>query len=169
MKVFITGGTGLIGSHLVRRLHERQDSVVLLSRRREPARERLGDACQIVEGDPTVRGDWMDAVADCDAVINLAGESIFARRWNDEFKLLLRDSRVKTTEHIVEALGRKPQGHKVLVNASAIGYYGPQGDEEISEDHSPGDDTLARVCVEWEKAAQTAEALGVRVVRMRTG
>jgi uncharacterized protein (TIGR01777 family) len=173
MRVFITGGTGLIGTHLIKRLRERKDSIVLLTRRAQAARERFGSDCEIVEGDPMQRGNWLDAVADCDAVINLAGESIFSRRWNEEFKALLRDSRTKTTENVVHALIRKPQapagGHKVLVNASAIGYYGPLGDEEGTEDHGPGQDTLARVCVEWEKTALSAEPLGVHVAIVRIG
>ena len=172
MRVFVTGGTGLIGSRLVRRLRERSDHVVLLTRRPDAARQRFGD-CTIVEGDPMQAAAWMDSVAECDAVINLAGENIFARRWNDEFKALLRDSRVKSTENVVRALGKHPRtapgSAKVLVNASAIGYYGPTGDEELTEDSPPGNDTLARVCVDWENAARAAEAHGVRVAIVRVG
>jgi uncharacterized protein (TIGR01777 family) len=173
MRIFITGGTGLIGTRLIRRLSERQDSVVLLTRRPSQARERLGSACTLVEGDPMQAGTWQDAVRDCDAVVNLAGEGIFNRRWNDDFKTLLRESRVKTTEHVVEALARSPRtaggNPKTLVNASAIGYYGFHEDEELTEEDAPGTDTLARMTVDWEKAARAAEPLGVRVVRMRIG
>jgi uncharacterized protein (TIGR01777 family) len=173
MRVFITGGTGLIGTRLIQRLCQRPDQVVLLTRRPGQARERFGSDCTIVEGDPMQPGAWMDAAADCDAVINLAGEPIFARRWNDEFKALMRDSRVRSTEHVVKALARNPRtaagAPKVLVNASAIGYYGPRGDEEISEEGAPGDDTLARACVAWEAAARQAEASGVRVAIVRVG
>src|SRR5207249_1850948 len=95
------------------------------------------------------------------------------RRWSDAFKALLRDSRVKSTELVVQALARQPRtpagNPKILVNASAIGYYGFHGDEELTERDAPGDDTLARLTVDWEKAAQTAEPLGVRVVRVRIG
>ena len=172
MRVFVTGGTGLIGTRLVRRLRERQDAVVLLTRRPGAARERFGEACTIVEGDPVQPGSWMDAVADCDAVVNLAGESIFNRRWSESFKQLLRDSRVRSTENVVEALARRTQtagGPRILVNASAIGYYGPGGDEELTEDDPPGADTMASLCVAWEQAAQKAEALGLRVARVRIG
>ncbi|HEV3116655.1 MAG TPA: TIGR01777 family oxidoreductase [Gemmataceae bacterium] len=173
MKVFVTGGTGLIGSRLIKRLLERQDSVVLLTRSAETARARFGDTCQIVEGDPLKRGDWMDAVPDCDAVVNLAGESLFRKRWNPKFLVRITESRLKTTEHIVHALIRKPErpagGHKVFVNASAVGYYGALGDEEVVEDHVHGHDKLAELCVDWEKTALSAEPLGVRVVTTRTG
>jgi uncharacterized protein len=173
MRVFVAGGTGLIGSRLVPRLGERGHIGVLLTRRPAAAREQFGDSCRIVEGDPMQPGAWMDAAADCDAAINLTGESIFGRRWNQEFKRLLRDSRVQSTENIVQALARKPRTdagqNKVLVNASAIGYYGPLGDEEVAEDHPPGDDTLARLCVDWEKAARQGETHRLRVAIVRIG
>src|SRR5919109_1280146 len=135
--------------------------------------ERLDSACTIVEGAPPQTAAWMGAVDDCDAVITLAGENIFHRRWNEEFKALIRDSRVKGTDHVVQALAKNPRtasgDPKVLVNASAIGIYGPHGDEEISEESPPGNDVLARLCVDWEQAAQAAEPLGVRVAMIRTG
>jgi uncharacterized protein (TIGR01777 family) len=173
MKVFITGGTGLVGTHLVSRLRQRQDSVVLLTRRLSAARERFGSDCILVEGDPVQAGPWMDAVADSDAVVNLAGESIFGRRWNEEYKTLLHDSRLKTTDNIVKALAKQPTTAagtpKVLVNASAIGYYGPRGDEEIDENGSAGNDFLAKICIDWEKAASAAKDHGVRVAIVRIG
>src|SRR5262249_51206303 len=125
MRVFVTGGTGLIGTRLVRKLRERGDQVVLLTRRPDTAPQRFG-ACTIVEGAARRAAAWMGSLVDCDAVIPLAGENIFARRWNDEFKALLRDSRVRSTENVVQALGKQPRtpagNAKVLVNASAIGY-----------------------------------------------
>ncbi len=173
MRVFVTGGTGLIGSRLIRRLRERQDSVVLLSRRPAVARERLGANDKVVEGDPTQPGAWMDALGDCDGVIHLAGENIFGRRWSEDFKALLVESRLKSTELMVQALAKSPRtprgSSKVLVNASAIGYYGPRGDEELSEEGSAGNDLLAHTCVEWEKAAHKAEESGVRVAMVRVG
>jgi uncharacterized protein (TIGR01777 family) len=173
MRVFVTGGTGLIGTPLIRRLCRRQDSVLLLTRRPAAARERVADTCTVVEGDPMREGPWMESIRDCDAVINLAGEGIFGHRWNEEFKTLLRDSRVKSTSNVVRAMAKQPQApagkSKILVNGSAIGYYGFHGDEEITEESPPGDDTLARMCVAWEDAAREAERHGIRVARVRTG
>jgi uncharacterized protein (TIGR01777 family) len=173
MRVFITGGTGLVGSRLVKQLRQRKDSVAILTRRPEVARTQFGSEGDIVAGDPMQEGDWMKAVEDCDAVVNLAGESIFNRRWKAAFIQLMRDSRIKSTENVVKALGRNPRNAagnpKVLVNASAIGIYGPHGDEELDENSPSGDDILARVCVDWEKAARQAEPLGVRVVILRIG
>jgi uncharacterized protein (TIGR01777 family) len=173
MRVFITGGTGLVGRRLIKRLMERGDSAVALTRRYAQARQLFGPEVTLVEGDPMQAGDWMDAVADCDAVIHLAGENIFGRRWNAAFKSLLHDSRVRSTEQVVEALRRKParaDGQpKVLVNASAIGFYGPRDDEELTEESPPGSDFLANLCIEWEKAARAAESAGVRVAMIRIG
>jgi uncharacterized protein (TIGR01777 family) len=173
MRVFVTGGTGLIGSRLIHGLHRRGDTVVLLTRRPEEARAALGSACTIVAGDPTQPGPWAKAVDDCDAVVNLAGEDLFNQRWDAAFKQVLRDSRVRSTENVVQALARAPRNAagspKVLVSASAVGYYGPRSDEELTEDSSPGSDFLAGLCVEWERAARQAEPLGVRVAMMRIG
>jgi uncharacterized protein (TIGR01777 family) len=173
MRIFIAGGTGLVGTRLVTQLLARKDEVVVLTRRPEVAKEKWGDTCTIVSGDPMQAGPWMDTIAACDAVVNLVGENIFARRWRAWFIDLLRDSRVKSTENIVAALTKNPHTKsgqpKVLVNASAIGFYGPHGDEELDESNAHGDDLLARVCIDWEKAAQAVTAAGVRLVILRVG
>src|SRR5215471_18444292 len=89
MRVFVTGGTGLVGSRLIHALVERGEAVVALTRRPEAARAMFGQGITVVGGDPTAEGDWMGATADCDAIIHLAGENIFARRWSDTFRNLL--------------------------------------------------------------------------------
>ncbi len=173
MRVFVTGGTGLVGRRLVRALRGRGDHAVVLSRRAAQARETFGADAAVVEGDPMQAGAWMDAVSDCDAVVNLAGENIFGRRWNDAVKALLKDSRVQGTRHVAEALSRKPlraDGRpRVLVNASAIGYYGPHGDEELDENSPAGEDFLARLCAEWEREAVAVEKAGIRCALVRIG
>lgn len=173
MRVLVTGGTGLIGARLLRQLHERQHSVLILTRRPAEAQTRLGAFGTIVEGDPMQEGAWMDAIHDCDAVIHLAGENVFAKRWNESFKKLLYDSRIRSTENVVKALAKNPQtatgNPRVLVNASAVGYYGPTTDQELTEDAPPGNDFLAHICVDWEKAALAGERLGLRVAVVRVG
>ncbi|HEX3313788.1 MAG TPA: NAD-dependent epimerase/dehydratase family protein, partial [Gemmataceae bacterium] len=149
MRFFVTGGTGLVGSRLIRRLRQRGDEVVLLSRR--PATGPSDPGVLGVVGDPGTTGPWMDAVGDCDAVVNLVGENIFAKRWSDEFKETMRKSRVDSTRNVVQAMKRSTRPNRVLVSASAIGYYGPHGDEELTETSPPGSDYLARCCVEWEQ------------------
>jgi len=172
MNVFVAGGTGLIGLPLVKRLLERGDSVILLSRRPTLARQLFGDSCKVVEGDPMRQGRWQDELSSCGAAINLGGESVFGRRWSHEFKALLRESRVGSTNNIVAGLKQQPlidRTAKVLVNASAIGFYGPHGDEEIDETHQAGNDVLANLCVDWERAALAGQNSGIRVVLVRTG
>jgi uncharacterized protein (TIGR01777 family) len=173
MQVFVTGGTGLVGRRLVPRLLERGDQVMVLTRRPAAAEGLLGPKPTLVEGDPMQAGPWMDRVGDCDGVIHLAGENIFARRWSAAFKELLRDSRLRGTRNVVEALSRRPaqpDGRpRVLVSASAIGYYGTHGDEELDEDSPPGSDFLAQLCVDWEKAALAAQQAGIRCALVRVG
>ena len=126
-----------------------------------------------MEGDATKAEGWMEAVGNCDAVVNLAGENIFGGRWTTEFKARLLESRVHSTRNVMQALVHKPTSTdgrpKVLVNASAIGYYGPRGDEELGEDGSPGNDYLAKICIDWEKEAHAADGKGVRVALIRIG
>lgn len=172
MQVFITGGTGLVGARLVRRLKNRGDRVTVLSRDPD-AWERVGQDVDIVVGDPTRPGDWQDQLAACDAVVHLAGANLFARRWNSEFKKTIRDSRVLGTENVAKALAASPKlgdgTPKVLISGSAIGYYGPHGDEEITEESPAGSDFMAATCIEWEQATQAAKTAGARVVLLRTG
>jgi uncharacterized protein (TIGR01777 family) len=102
-------------------------------------------------------------------VINLAGSNVFGGRWSTKYKHQIRDSRVHSTEGVVRAIGRASTKPRVLVQGSATGYYGPHGDEELNETSPPGNDFLARVCVDWEAAASKAERLDVRVATIRTG
>lgn len=173
MRILIAGGTGLVGTRLVKRLQEAQHQPVVLTRRPDAARQKWGDAVAVVAGNPTEKAAWMDRVADCDAVVNLTGEHIFARRWNAEFKEILRTSRVNSTENVIEALAKNPRRAdgtaKVLVNASAIGYYGPRGDEELTEASPPGSDAQANLCLAWERAASAAADKGIRLVIVRIG
>ncbi|MSQ93891.1 MAG: TIGR01777 family protein [Gemmataceae bacterium] len=179
MRVFVTGGTGLVGTHLLKKLRERGDHAVVLSRRPEAVQQLASEHCTVVVGDPVQPGPWMDVIADCDAVVHMAGEGVFNRRWSQEFKDLIYSSRIKSTDNIVAALGKPsplPTGGegpgvrgKVFVSGSAIGYYGPHGDEELTEESLAGNDFLAKVCIDWEKAAQAASVHGVRVVLLRTG
>lgn len=168
MRIVVTGATGMIGSLLVERLANRFDtSLVLLSRR--PAQEIHLPNKQWLTWRPGASGEWEGAIDGADAVINLAGEPIAGKRWSVRQKQLLRSSRIEATQSIVEAIGKAKVKPKALISASAVGYYGPHGDERLNEDSKPGDDFLSRLCVDWENEAKKAESLGVRVSLLRTG
>ena len=170
MRVFITGGTGLIGRNLVRRLAERGDQPVILSRRADQVRrDPTMRTHEIVQGDPTTEGPWQRAVDGCDAVVNLAGHNIFAERWNPQVKRKIRDSRVHSTENLIAALRASRNAPRVLVQSSAIGYYGTPTETELTEASPSGSDFMAVVCREWEETALPAEELGVRLAVIRTG
>jgi uncharacterized protein (TIGR01777 family) len=167
MKLAISGATGFIGSGLVERLNGQNHALVLLSRK-PPARQS-GAATRWVTWDPGLAGSWQSELDGVDGVINLAGEPIAGRRWSDEHKRILYSSRVKTTRMIVDAIAKAKHRAKFLINASAVGYYGPHGDEILSEASPPGSDFLARLCAAWEAEANKARELGVRVALVRTG
>ncbi len=170
MQVFITGGTGLIGRRLVRRLLDRGDTPVILSRNSDETRRRPSfRGLKVVQGDPSKDGPWQAAVDGCDAVFNLAGQNVFSGRWNAEVKREIRDSRVYGAEHVVNAIEQARNRPKVLVQGSAIGYYGAHNDEELNESSPSGSDFLAVVCRELEDAARQVEPLGVRLATVRTG
>ena len=167
-RVTVTGATGLLGSRLVRALRDRGDEVTVLSRRPERAREALGPDVEAHAWDPVAGPPPTEALAGRHAVVHLAGENV-AQRWNDESKRRIRASREQGTRNLVQGLRAADPRPSVLVSASAVGYYGPHGEEELPEDAPPGDDFLARVCIAWEREAQAAQELGMRVVRVRTG
>lgn len=168
MKIVITGATGMIGSLLVERLGRRFDtSLVLLSR--NPPQEIPVANRQWLAWQPGSDGEWERAVDGADSVINLAGEPIAGKRWSPRQKLILRSSRIEATQSLVEAIGKSQVKPKTLISASAVGYYGPHGDERLNEDSKPGDDFLSRLCVDWEDEARKAESFGVRVSLLRTG
>lgn len=164
MKIFIAGGTGFVGKHLVETLDKAGHSISALVRSPASAK-KLPVKVETVAGDPMRPGAWQEAIPGHDAVINLTGNSIFSR-WNKSSKQRIRDSRILSTRNIVDGLPEDSTGI-TLINASAAGFYGFCEDEEKFEDSSPGNDFLASVCVEWEKEAHRAEDKGARVVVSR--
>ena len=165
MRVGVVGATGFVGRALVAALTARGDAVVVFSR--DPARARR--ALPGVADARSLGAITAEGVSDLDALVNLAGESVAGRRWDDAYKAAIRESRVRTTRAIVEAIGAASPRPRVLVNASAVGFYGPRGDEEVTEATPAGDDFLAGVCRDWEQEAQRVTAHGVREVRLRVG
>jgi len=167
MRVFITGGTGFVGRTLARNLVSRGHGVTVLTRRGEPGEGGV-EGVSYVKGDPNTAGGWQEAAGGHDAVVNLAGRSIFAR-WTSAVKKEIRESRLRITRNVVDAIARHRGKPTSLLNASAVGYYGFRGDEVLDEQSPPGSDFLASVAREWEEAALSARQAGARVVPCRFG
>jgi len=164
MRTLVTGATGLIG----RALLERLESAVVLTRR--PARaEHCDPKVEVHAWSPEAGSPPVGALGGVDVVFNLAGEPVAEGRWTAEKKRRIRDSRVLGTRNLVAGLAALEKRPRVLVSASAVGYYGDRGEEEIVESSPVGRGFLAEVCADWEREALAAEALGIRVVCVRMG
>lgn len=165
MYIAVTGASGFIGRRLVRQLVADGHTVHLLLRRLKPGQEP-GIPYSIWD---TARGEPpLEALSSVEAVIHLAGEPI-SQIWTAAAKRRIWESRVEGTERLVSALSRLSSHPHVLISASAVGYYGSRGDEALSEASTPGQGFLSELCEAWEERAVSAEALGIRVVRLRTG
>lgn len=160
MNVLLAGGSGFIGTHIAQRLSNEGHTVSFLSRKPGPG---------LIVWDAVHGGAWEHSLDGIDAVINLAGESVGAGRWTMRQKERIRNSRINATRAIVEAIRTSRKKPGVLVNASAVGYYGHVEDGDVTEELPAGDDFLAETCRLWESEALKAAQSGVRVVMMRTG
>jgi len=167
MRIFVTGGTGFVGSNLVRKLTESGHEVTLLTRSLAKS-PPLSQGASYLEGSPTEKGAWLEKVPYHDGIINLAGASIFGR-WTKAAKKAIRDSRLLTTRNLVQALSTRPSKPTFLFSTSAVGYYGFRDDEELDESSPPGEGFLVSLSQEWESAALEAEQYGARVVLLRFG
>lgn len=163
MIIVIAGGTGFLGRALRHHLAQAEHSVRVLTRR-PPTRP--GEVQWQPDG---TAGDWAPTLADADVIVNLAGEGIADRRWTAARKEALRTSRILPARSLAAALHAAPPRPRLVVSSSAIGYYGARGDEPVTEDSGPGDDFLARLCVEWEHEAAAARSATTRVAIVRTG
>jgi uncharacterized protein (TIGR01777 family) len=172
-RVILTGATGLIGTRLFAALRERGYEIVVFTRSPDDARRKLPGAAEYVQWAPADSGPWAAALSGAHAVVHLAGapisQGLVGVRWSEAYKREIRDSRVVGTRGIVKAIAAAPSPPAVLVNASAVGYYGYRDATPLDESAPPGDDFVAQVVVAWEREAVAAEPLGVRVVRLRTG
>jgi uncharacterized protein len=162
MKILISGSHGLVGTALIKALETEGHEIFRLVRH-YPSSEAE------IEWSPDRYSIQLARIEGFDAVVNLAGESIAEGRWTDEKKRRIRESRVKGTKLLGDALANLTNRPSTFICASAIGYYGNRGDETLTESSAPGDDFLAEVCVEWEKATALATEKGIRVVNARFG
>lgn len=171
MKIAITGATGFIGKELVRKLAVNHQIVVLtgnIEKARSVFQGNLGANLELVAYTPKQGGEWQGKLDGCDAVVNLAGAPI-AERWTADYKKEILESRQLGTRMIVEAIALASQKPKVLINASAIGYYGTSETETYTEVSPAGDDFLGNVCRSWEAEAKKVTDYGVRLVIFRLG
>ena len=168
MKIIVSGGSGLIGRALVASLAGDGHRAVVLSRRPERLRD-LPAGASAAAWDARSADRLAPLVSGADAVVHLAGESIADGRWSDERKRRIRDSRVDSSAAVAEAIAAAEARPAVLLQASAVGFYGDRGDEKLTEESASGDDFLAEICREWEDASAAVEAHGVRRAVLRTG
>ena len=168
MRIIITGATGFIGRALCRELHT-DCEVVALSRDAKRAAGVVGDCARVVEWDGRTTSGWAGGVAGAHAVVNLAGENVAAGRWSRVKKDGIRQSRLHSARAILDAIEVAGSRPSVLVQASAIGFYGSRADEALDEDSATGDGFLADVCRRVEAVAGRSETRGVRSVIIRTG
>ena len=159
-RILVAGGTGFVGTKLRAALIARGHWLAIATRTPEAPR---------VHNSGMEYVPWLPDLSRYDAVVNLAGENLFSARWNADVKARIRASRIDTTRKIVEALAAASKRPPVLINASAIGVYGDQGERPLPESGAHGSDFLAEVCTAWEREAERARELGVRVVTLRTG
>jgi hypothetical protein len=173
MKIAIAGATGFVGSRLIERLRQEGIQVVVLTRNTTYAQKVFPSTAfpnvEIVAYTPNKSGSWQSAISSCDGVVNLAGEPIGEGRWTPERKQEILNSRKFVTQNIVDAIINANPKPSVLVNASAIGYYGTSETATYDETSSAGNDFLAQVCQAWEAEANKVKNAGVRLVILRFG
>jgi len=163
MHILVTGGTGFIGQPLVELLLERGENITLLCRNFSKAKELFGDRVNLL-------GSVKDTALEVDAVINLAGEPIVDKRWSDQRKQVLKDSRIGVTDELIEWMDQSAKKPTTLISGSAIGYYGnyPE-DKQVTEISKPRECFASELCQQWEATALKAEQFGTRVCLVRTG
>ncbi len=166
MKIIIAGGTGFIGSALVSQLRNKGHEIILLSRGDRTGPDNL---LHYLKWDGRTLGPWADEMERADAVINLAGEPIVNKRWTPEQKRMIVNSRIDATRALVGAIEKAKRKPRVLINASAVGYYGNVPEGDVTEAHPMGEGFLAGTCCQWEKESVVAEKMDVRTVLLRFG
>ena len=172
MKIAITGATGFVGTRLVNSLRDEDHQFIIFTRNINRAQTIFPASTfpnlEIVPYIATESGEWQEKISGCDAVVNLAGEPI-AERWSPEHKKAILESRQLGTRKIIEAISKAKDKPSVLINPSAIGYYGTSETKTFDENSPPGDDFLAEVCQAWESEAQEVRKANVRLVILRVG
>ncbi len=168
MRVLVTGATGFVGRRLCEVLSESGCRVTALSRRPDVARKAVPSLSQVFVWRPVEEAPPLESLEQVDAVVHLAGESVVGR-WNARKRRAIRESRVRATRNLVDAIGQAEPRPRTLISASAIGYYGDQGETELTESMPAANDFLGEACRQWEREGARASEAGVRVVHLRIG
>ncbi|TVR35496.1 MAG: TIGR01777 family protein [Balneolaceae bacterium] len=163
-QVLITGGTGFIGQYLAEELMKQGHYITIITRSPDRYKAQSAKNQRFISWD-----DLSDHMGKMDIVINLVGENLFGQRWTDSVKKKIYDSRILSTRKLVDAMRASVNKPEVLISASGVNYYKEKGEQVLTESSEPGDDFLAKVCIDWEKEAELAAELGVRVVISRFG
>jgi len=166
--IIITGATGFLGSFLIKKLAAEGNRITIFTRNRQSA-DKIPNDVKIIEWDYRSAGEWTEVLNQNEIIIHLAGANLFARRWNENFKRTLVETRETSTNNIVDAIRKDNTCVKTIITASAIGYYGETDDEGVDENARPGSDFLAEICKKWEAPSVKAEDKNVRRVNMRIG
>lgn len=168
-RILITGATGLIGTHLCKQLSERGDVLTIFSRYPDKAKSKLPFADEYVKWDYKKPGEWKNHLNKKDIVVHLAGANLAGKRWTDDYKKKIIESREISTRNLINAVGEAEEKPDLFICASGINYYGNKGDDILTEESSNGHDFLAKVCQIWESEASRAEAFNIRWISIRTG
>ena len=169
MKIIITGATGLIGRSLCERLINRGDEVTVFTRDVDKAKNLLPQIKKFVDWDYKNPDRWQSEINNVDAVIHLAGANLFGKRWNENYKRKILESRQISTQNLVNAIASVNNKPSTFICSSAVGIYGNRRDQLLAEESAPGNDFLAQVCKTWEEEAAKVETSAVRRVSIRTG
>jgi len=169
MKYLVTGATGFVGQRVVKQLTDGGDQVVILTRNIAKGALYFGNKCQYFLWSDTSQLPPIEAFDGVDVVINLMGEGIADKRWDENQKKKIHDSRIVATSNLVEVMKGLTKKPSAFISASAVGIYGNRGNEEINESSSTADDFLARICKDWEESALKAKNLGLRTAIIRIG
>jgi uncharacterized protein len=167
--LIITGATGFLGKKLVNDLRSDGYEITVFSRDINKAKSEVPSADAVVEWDYKKPEEWFEHVDGKYGIIHLAGANLGSKRWTEEYKKILYDSRIDSSRSLVRAIKKSNKKPEVLISASAVGYYGERGEEVLTEDSPPGNDFLADLCKDWEDEVNKAAELGVRTVTVRTG
>jgi uncharacterized protein len=168
-RIVITGATGLVGSDICRKLYKKGDNITVFTRNVNKGKSILPFLNNFVEWDYNKPEKWRRELEGKDVIIHLAGANLFDKRWNNDYKRKIMDSRIVSTKNLIKSIGLLKSKPKLFISSSAVGYYGSKGNEELTEESEPGTDFLASVCKTWEAESKEVEKYGIRRINIRMG